>query len=130
MQHSNPLEKRSRYKKRYQQLYRIKHKRLELTLTPEEDERLKKAAAKHQSKTGTFAKDAIFAYLDTTYIVPNEADVRTLELGLRRIGTNINQLVYKSHREGIHTDRLDKIYDQLKHLETLIEATLRHPKPA
>jgi hypothetical protein len=83
---------RRQYRKEYQSNYRKEHTRLEIALTEAQDRRLSEAAERHHIKRSAFVRKAAFSYLDRRYIVPDPELVRNLELSIRRIGTNLNQI--------------------------------------
>ena len=119
---------RLRYKREYQLAFRKEHTRLEITLTKAQHGRLSAEAARHGMKRSAFVREALFAYLDRRYLVPDPDVVRNLELGVRRIGTNVNQLA-----RHVNTERVAKVADVeganklLVELEELISSAFRKP---
>ena len=106
---------------------RKKKKRVELLLDPSDHQILSLSARGHRERLSPFIIKAALAYLDKTYLPPAEDDVRQLELHLRRIGTNINQLAKKGNREGISTASLKTAASKVRELEALITDALRDP---
>ena len=107
---------------------RKKKKRVELLLEPAEHQVLYRSAQSHGKKLSPFIKSAALAYLNNEYLVPDEDRVRSFELQLRRIGTNINQIARKANREGIDPGVLSNATDLLRELESLLSASFRSPK--
>ncbi len=118
---------RQQYLKRYQKLYRMERKRLELTLTPDEHQTLQDAAKRHKKKLSTFTKEAALAYLNQEFIVPDEEHLQRIELGIRRIGINLNQLVRRAHQSGIQPDTVAQLEELVRQLEQSVGDSLRHP---
>ena len=121
-------ERRRRYKKEYQETFRKEHTRLEITLTKAQHGRLSEAAARHGMKRSSFAREGLFAYLDRRYIVPEPDVVRNLELGIRKIGLNLNQIA-----RHVNTRRVAEVADiasankLLIELEEIISRAFRNP---
>ena len=127
---AQPKKPKSRraYMRAYQKKLRQKRKRLELSLDPDDYVRLKKEADRHGMKLATFTREAVFAYLNQEFILPNPEQVRELELAFRQIGNNISQIAHhaKNHRDA--PIDLNTVGRLLAELEDEITQTLRHPE--
>jgi phosphoglucomutase len=77
--------KRSEYWQAYRRAWK-KEQRVSYTIacTHEESEAVVRAAAKHQLAPTTFIKDALFAYLHSSVVVPNQAVVDEIRILLTR----------------------------------------------
>lgn len=125
---TQPSSRRA-YMRQYQKELRTRRKRLELSLDPEDYDRLKQEAQRHDMKLATFTREAVFAYLDSQYILPNPEQVRELELALRQIGNDISQIAhYANSRESEQQIDLPAIGRLLAKLEEEISQALRHPE--
>lgn len=119
---------RKQYQKVYQQQYTKKKQRKSLLFTKPEYRQLEEAAKQHQIKPATFAKRAIFAYLDKQYIVPNENQIHNLKMALKSIGTNINQIAYKTNSTGqLSAKDFESLFQLLHQLEDRMLSALKHP---
>lgn len=118
-------ERRRSYMRHYQKELRQKRKRLELLLTPEDYQRLKQSAKEHRMKTATFAREAMLAYVDERFVLPDSELVAELELALRRITTDVNRIA----RSAVGGAALDvgRLNQRLAELEDVISSTLRDP---
>ena len=119
---------RKQYQKVYQQQYTRNKQRKSLLFTKPEYTKLKEAANEHQMKPATFAKRAIFAYLNNMYIVPDEHQVHKIEIALKAIGTNINQITFKTNSTGqLAPHDFEELFQLLHRLEQKIVDALKHP---
>lgn len=94
---------RRAYQRRYMRdAYRPRRKALSIVLTPAEHARLSRAAATAGYTPTAFFRQAAFAYLDQGYAPPADlvAAVGTLEVALRALGNNLNQLARQAHQDG------------------------------
>ena len=123
-------ERRKQYLKHYQRQLRKKKKRLEIYLDHPLYKYLERAAIDHNMKVATFARACIHAHLGRSprYIVPDNEVVRQLELAIRKIGNNINQVSRLVNTKKL-ADQLDieTINHHLAELEDAITDALRHP---
>ena len=95
---------------------------------PEERRKIDRAAKYHHMKRATFAKAALMAYLDRVFVLPSDETVRSLELGVRRIASNINQIARRvnTRRTVEHSD-VAEVNRFLTDLEGLISQAFRAP---
>lgn len=105
---------------------RKKKKRVELLLDPKQVKALDGAAG--NKKLGPFILSAALAYIEGEYIIPDEDRIRSLELQLRRIGTNINQIAKKANREGVDADSIAAAANLLPELERALSQIFRNPE--
>lgn len=119
------------YQKRYQAKYRQQHKRVYITLSPQEYEALAVKAAQENTKLATLAKNMTFAYLQTERLVPEsvEAELKELKFLIRNIANNVNQIAHYSHTVNQLVNEQDLLLE-LKHLEERVKQyTLGKLKP-
>ena len=110
------------------QKLRQKNKRVELYLTLEEWKRLSALAKAHGLKLSPFLKACVLAYLEKLFILPDRKVLHDLEVGMRKIGTNINQIAYVANRESsVSANALDQLILHTKDLEALISKSLTYP---
>ena len=121
-------KKRRAYMRTYQKVHRKKKRRVEVQLDPSDLHRIKREANRHQMKTATFIRQATLAYLDQAFIVPDPAQIRSLELALRRIGNNLNQLTARAHKYGLSRADLVDLHAMLRGLEHEMYKRLRDPE--
>lgn len=121
-------EYRRRYQKHYQSELRRRRERLEILLTPSESKRLTNEARRHGKRKATFAREAMFAYMDRRFVVPDDEVVQRLELAIRRIGTNLNQIARRVNEKRVATDLdVDGTNRLLAELEELVTEAFRQP---
>ena len=124
-------EHRRLYQKEYQSNRKIKIRRLGISLTPTEYRRLSRTANEHGLLVATFAKEAIMSYMDRRYVLPDNTTVLALELGIRRVGLNINQVVRHIHeKKTVEELDIDRINALLIELEDTISYAFRNPPQA
>jgi hypothetical protein len=102
--------------------------RKEILFTPEDVALIQHAAKQHQESFGGFVKKAIQAYLKRLYIVPDEEQLQSLELSLKRIGTNVNQIAFVVNRSrSVESRQLAELQKQMAALETALSEFLHKP---
>ncbi|QGY44846.1 plasmid mobilization relaxosome protein MobC [Maribellus comscasis] len=121
------------FKKLQQNSYATKfsqsHKRKSVYLTQKEMSVLMTAAKRHGMRLGTFIRFAALAYVKTEYLLPSDSKIQELEVALRRIGNNINQLTKHVHQRGFTKEDLVAFQQKLNELENRVSDFLRQPLP-
>lgn len=116
------IKYRKLYKQAKQKEYAQTRKRVELTFHKKDFEQLSKEARKAGIGIPDFLRRAISTARKNQAFLPNESTLYALQMEIRRIGNNINQLTYLSQRNK-HVDphtitaarnQLNKIEDQIK----------------
>lgn len=93
--------------------------RIEIRLTEEELYEVKEKAKKAGLSVGEFARRV---FRKEKIIVPPSADERELIMEVRRIGSNLNQLVKKYHALGIEPrESLDRCAEDIESIKRLLE---------
>ena len=119
---------RKQYQKNYQDRYAHEKKRLKITLSSHEYDRLKEQAEAHGQKFAAFAREAMLAYLDQRFLVPDAQKVSDLEVALRKIGNNINQIAHHTNRiERLTYGNATQLRQNLEELEDTISQSMRQP---
>ncbi len=109
------------------QRFRNKHFRCEVFMTKDEHSLLYDESKKHGLKLGRFIKLSAISYVQKEYIVPDTNRLNNLELGIRKIGNNVNQLVRFTHAKGLSESTLSQIQKHLNELEDRISTALQQP---
>lgn len=121
-------EYRRRYSKAKQKEFREENVRKEIILTKKEFSVLYKAAKKHKMKLAPFIKKAALSQVEEKYLLPSDSMVQELELAIRRIGNNVNQLVRYAHQNNyLPKETITEIQNQLNKLEEKISMAFREP---
>jgi hypothetical protein len=109
--------------------YRKSHKTFSLSFSLEKAKALKEEAKRYNKTSPELIKSLVDACLNGTgYIVPKEANLQALSLAMRRIGSNLNQVVRHIHVEGVITHRdIECLQKHLFELETEIKSALTKP---
>ena len=89
---------RKLYQKDYQKKFRKNNIRKDIYFTPQEFSRLSKVAKHHKVSVPRLCKELSFAYLDSQFVLPDDKQIRRLELYLRGVTNNLNQLVRYVHQ--------------------------------
>ena len=111
----------------YQRRYRKRRRRVDVLFEPDEYGQIKRAATRHSMKVGPFIRACVAGYLHRVYVLPDDEVLRQLQLGIRRIGTNLNQLVRRAHRAGAEPVNIDEVNRHLAALEDEIIYALQTP---
>ncbi len=127
IQHLKTLH-RQQYKRDHQKALYQRKITIRSFYTPNEHNQVKRAAAAHNMPWATFQKAATFAYMDKSFVVPDEETTHRLEMAIRRIGNNINQIArfVNAHHEARWPD-IVAVNEYLDGLEQIINNALRHP---
>jgi hypothetical protein len=121
-------EFRKAYQKDYQRNYRKKKVRKDLYFSPQEFNRLIALARKHKKPVSKLCKELIFGYMDKRFILPDDEQVRTLELYLRGVTNNLNQLVrYIHQRKELNHDDIINLRNQVNEIEGEVSRSFRSP---
>ena len=125
---------KAQYRKRYAAIYRKDYskfkRRLELTLTLDEHEKVKSAAAASRMRIGPFAVRLIFAALHNTPVPQGREDlVNQVVAATRRAGNLINQMVRKSHqKDELYLEDILACQRLLQDLEVQVVGILTEPR--
>jgi len=121
-------EHRKIYQKSYQKEYRKKNIRKDSYYTQLEHLRLSTVAKKYKMSVPRLCKVLAFAYLDGYYVLADDKQVHQLELYLRGVTNNINQLTrYIHQRKGLSFNDILTFREQINEMEDHISTSLRHP---
>ncbi len=109
--------------------FRSSHQRKEVSLSQKEFDTLAIAAKRHGVQLGTFIRLAALAYVKAEFLLPSDSRIQELEIALRRIGNNINQLTRHVHQQGMTQEDLSAFQNKLNELEDRVAHALRQPIP-
>ena len=116
------------YHRAYARWYRTQKVRINIYCSAEDREMLQTAARRHGRNLGAFVHEAALAYLQESFVVPDGGELQSLRLELRRIGTNINQVVTQVNRNGyVKPDDVEVLSERLRIMENAIVHTLTKP---
>ncbi len=118
---------RREYLTDYQRQLRKRRRRVDVLFVPDEYGQIKRAATRHSMKVGPFIRACVAGYLHRVYVLPDDEVLRQLQLAIRRIGDNINQLVRHAHRVGLEPVDIDEVNRHLAALEDEIIYALQTP---
>jgi len=125
---ADQAESRRVYMREYQRALRQERKRLEVSFTVEDYERVRQAAGDHGMKVATFARAAMLAYLDDHFVLPDSERVADLELALRHLMTEVDRVARRvdTRGEGVPID-VAGLNQRLGALEDAASSALREP---
>ena len=122
MSHSQWEKKK--YKNMYQLQYMKKYRtdRNEYTINfakrEEENKLLQKAAKKYRLSVTAFIKQSALAYLNKTFLVPDQEQVNTIEQMLSQFLNEVRQ------RKNLPYNEIEK---RIESIESKVDKLLRHP---
>lgn len=116
------------YQKEYRKLRKQKVFRVELALTPKQHRMFLAECKKYGKSMPSLLLLLACSYLEEVFVVPNEEIIRALQIDIRRIGNNLNQVVVKINKSNtvFHSD-LWKMQEMVKDLEGAISKIFREP---
>ncbi len=119
---------RKLYKQAKQREYAQTKKRVELTFNLKEHIQLQKEAKKVKQTNPTYLRKAIYSARKNQVFLPDESILYELQMEIRRIGNNINQLAYHANRDkSISRSMIRATQDYLNEIEELIIHSFRSP---
>lgn len=119
---------RKQYLKQRSQEYRNKHKSVALWFLKTEITRLEKEAASRKIKLPVYLKECIDAYRTKSFILPEDHEIRQLEMALQNVGNEINRIASVLRIEGISAaDVMVDVQRQLEKVEELFTALFYQP---
>jgi len=86
---------RKQYQQTYQKNYRKKQRRTEITWKAGEYALLHEGANLHNMRFSSFVKKAALSYLQNSYIEKHPQDIHALQMEIRAIGNQLNQITRK-----------------------------------
>ena len=120
---------RKDYQHAYQKKYRKAHIRKDIYFTPVEYKQLSKIAKKHNQSVPQLCKQLTIASLKSQFVLPDDKQVRQLELYLRGVTNNINQLVrYFHQRKDLNFNDIKNLKVLVNAMETKVSQALRSPE--
>ncbi|OFY47804.1 MAG: hypothetical protein A2W85_13455 [Bacteroidetes bacterium GWF2_41_31] len=121
-------EYRKTYQRAYQKIYRDANIRKDIYFTPTEHKQLSKIAQKYHLSVPGLCKQLTFAYLKTQFVLPDDQQVRGLELYLRGVTNNHNQLIrYIHQKKDLKISDIENLNERVNAMETKVSQALRSP---
>lgn len=122
-------EYKREYVRAYMQLKRSKHQVIEIYLTEKEYERLSKIALQYGLSRSGFCQQVILSKILDTVWIPNQEIISELQVSIRKIGNNLNQIARIANTQKSASPLLwDEAYQKLNQLEQVLEETLSRPE--
>ena len=129
-------EGKKAYKRMYHKEYYHKRKeerpRLKISFDQEEYEELKAASEAHIQPLAPFIKDSALAYLNQSFLLPDEGDLMYLRETLAFIGYDVKLLAERA--EQLQEETLSKKYlylaQWLTRIDQKVEIMMLNPQPA
>lgn len=119
---------RKEYLKQKHQEYKLKWKKETIRFTHEEFKELDEIASRYGYKRSPFLKACIFAYINDSYITPDNSQIKSFENSINEISQSINESVRYIHlNQAIKLEDVEAIKIQIHQLELAITNTLREP---
>lgn len=114
--------------KNYQREYKKKHYRKELLFKEREWKIVAQAAESHNMKANQFIKSCLMAYLNQCFILPDDEDVKAVEIAMIRYGTLLNQIARQVNtRGGALKSEIQEIKNDYVQLRAFVHERLRVP---
>lgn len=121
------LEFKRNYNKQYQKRYKEKVHRVNVLLKSAEYKELENSAKRHKQKITPHIKRLALAYLHQEFLTPNEQAIQDLQLEIKAIGRNINQIAKRVNTYGsAHFNKLE-LLSHIDQLDRLIADRLENP---
>lgn len=130
---SSAIEKAKKtYRKAYLKQKKAEHRRTHTTVSlsfpKAEAAQLEKLAAQHFMKLSPFVKECVRAYTKQQFIVPNADEVQELDLLIRNIGNNVNQIARQCNQTHTHPHQaIEYVKAVLQKWDSHITTSLRTP---
>lgn len=115
------------YHRQYYKRYKDRRIRVETRFSKSEYALLKQSAKQHGKRTSTHLKASALAYMEQSYVVPDEKLLQDLKLQIRAIGNNVNQIAFQANSSRGKVVDVQSLFSQLNRLEKLIEEKLKSP---
>jgi vacuolar-type H+-ATPase subunit C/Vma6 len=117
-------EKRKQYMQEYIAKYRDNHHEIQISLTNNDYEVIRRIAEKQEIKVATFIKISAYSQARSLYLFPKELEneIKLAVRNMRGIGNNINQIAKYSNEQGYTSpDSMEVVFNFLRSLENEIK---------
>lgn len=122
-------EYKREYVRNFMKQKRSKHQVIELFLTEKDYERLTKTAQHYGLSRSGFCQQIILNNISDNIWIPNQQIIAELQISIRKVGNNINQIARIANSQKELTPQLwEETHQKLRQLEELIKETLSHPE--
>lgn len=121
-------EKRQLWREQ-KQAYRKNRKEYILILTPEQSLKVEELANEKQMGVQEYIKELLKANSEGNgYVVPKDSEIKYLVLEIRKIGSNINQIVKHINTvKAVSMYDIQRLKERLTQLEHLVISSLTNP---
>lgn len=121
-------EFRKDYLREKKRSFRSSHEEVTISLPLQDAATFEKNASYHNMKLAAYIKACVYAYVNQGFIVPDNKQIQHLELLLRRIGNNVNQIARTANAvEGNTAEIVTAIQSKVNVLEEELSQHLRQP---
>lgn len=122
-------EYKREYVRNFMKQKRSKHQVIELFLTEKDYERLKKSALNQGLSCSNFCQQLVLSNISDMVWIPNQQLISELQISIRKIGNNINQIARIANSQKELTPQLwEEAHQKLHQLEQVIKENLSHPE--
>ena len=126
--HKPKKTNRTEYYRQQKKAYREKHRTVSVSFTKTVAQEIERDAERHHLSLPKYVKACVNAYRNQTFIIPDLSQVKAIELQLRGIGNNINQIARRvNDGRTLPRDGVEQVRQQLKHLEAQFDRIIRTP---
>ena len=116
------------YANSYQKKYDKENKRKTLIFSPKEFAFLQDKAQHYGLKLSPFLKSIIFAYLQSSFVFPDEKTLSSIEVLLREINQRVAESIQYVHMsKTLELSDIEQLKKRIQHLEFFISETLNNP---
>lgn len=116
------------YNREKKREYRSRDVTKQVRMTKAEATLIEQNAKRHNQTVGPFIKACTLAYLQKTFVLPDDEQVRNVVFQIRAIGNNINQLAHLANRRQSE-EVVDwvNLRQQLNQVEAIVKEILTKP---
>ncbi len=116
---------RANYKKKWRQENRKVNKSISVSWAKYELQLLTEAAKKHKQTPTRFIKSATLAYINKSYVVPNQKEITKL---IQILAMSYNSIEQLRDEHGMDRFSVKNVQDELYNLEREVRIALLQPK--
>ena len=125
---SNQTTDPKAYMNQQKRAYRKRHRTVSISYKVADAKRLEAEATKYKMQLSPYIRSCADAYRTQTFIVPDMAQVQAIEVQLKGIGTNINQIARRVNQGQTEPhEGIIQVGKQLTQLEQQFKRIIRTP---
>lgn len=122
-------EYKREYVRNFMKQKRSKHQVIEIYLTEKDYARLTNTAQHYRLSRSGFCQQLVLSNISDTVWIPNQQIIAELQISIRKVGNNINQIARIANSKKELTPQLwEETHQKLRQLEELIKENLSHPE--